>query len=264
MAKPVLGRFNAPQSLAQLTRGRGWNSELVGFLLPFARQDFLYFEDQFLADTLDATYWATAVTAGGAPTAFAQGALEGGSIQGATGTTDNGVSALYFLGTGVFLDAARRPGMEVRFKIDVVTGLQYEIGFSDAKTDEALPGIADIDAPAATNGVTDIAALHLDTDQTLTTLAVGAYGTTDAGASAAIGTFTPTAATYTKHLIQAYANAAYGVVNNDPVNLAAGLAVGPDTAKLMRPSLVFRTRNTTAKVVDVYYVRFWAENSPDA
>ena len=42
MPDPTLGRFHKPTSLAQLTRGRGWNSELVGFLLPFARQDFIY------------------------------------------------------------------------------------------------------------------------------------------------------------------------------------------------------------------------------
>jgi hypothetical protein len=48
--------FGAPQSLRQLTRGRGWNSELTGFLLPFARQDFVYFEDDFTADTLNAAY----------------------------------------------------------------------------------------------------------------------------------------------------------------------------------------------------------------
>ncbi|KKL58510.1 hypothetical protein LCGC14_2224680, partial [marine sediment metagenome] len=40
MGAPVLGRFHNPQSLEQLTKNRGWNSELVGFLLPFARRQF--------------------------------------------------------------------------------------------------------------------------------------------------------------------------------------------------------------------------------
>ena len=38
----TLGKFHIPQSLEQLTKGRGWNSELVGFLLPLARQQFIY------------------------------------------------------------------------------------------------------------------------------------------------------------------------------------------------------------------------------
>ena len=42
MPNPVLGRFHAPQSLRQLTKGRGFNSELVGFLLPFARVNYFY------------------------------------------------------------------------------------------------------------------------------------------------------------------------------------------------------------------------------
>ena len=260
MPKPSIGMFNAPQSLRQLTRGRGWNSELTGFLLPFARQDFIYFEDDFLADTLDATFWAVASTAAATSiTDFAQGALESGTIRGDTGTDDNAQIAIYWAGCGVMLDAPRNPGTEIRFKSDAITSWDCEISLSDAKTDEALTA-CDPDAPAAENGVTDFAGLVMDTDDTLKTFVVAGYGTTDTtGAAASLGAFMPVAATYSIYLLQAFSRKVFGIIDNN-MAYSGGVAVGPDTAKLMRPSYIFGSRVASAqKTIDIDYIRWWAE-----
>jgi hypothetical protein len=157
------------------------------------------------------------------------------------------------------MDAARNPGTEIRFKSDVISSWYYEIAISDAKSDEGILAVADVDLPAAANGVTDCAVLQVNTDATLKTLAVAAFGTTDTtGAYAEIGTFMPTAATYTTHLLQAFANKAFGIVDNN-LSLSARVSVGPDTAILMRPSYLFGTRSTAQKTFDIDYIRWWTE-----
>src|SRR3989337_4538974 len=252
MGLPAIGRFSAPQSIRQLTRGRGWNSELTGFLLPFARQDFVYFEDDFLADTLDATFWAVSSTAAAtAITDFAQGALESGTIRGDTGTDDNAQIAIYWAGCGVFMDAARNPGTEIRFKTDVITSWDCEILLSDAKSDEAVTSV-DPDAPVAENGVTNLAGIVLDTDDTLKTFLAPAYGKTDTtGAATSLGAFMPAAATYSIYTLQAYSRKAFAIIDNN-MAYSGRVAVGPDTAILMRPSYIFGSRLASAqKTIDI-------------
>ncbi|KKL73193.1 hypothetical protein LCGC14_2077400, partial [marine sediment metagenome] len=100
MPDPALGRFHIPTSLAQLTRGRGWNSELVGFLLPFARQDFIYHEYDFTETAItDAPNidWALANSGGTSAASYTTKANDqNGAINGDTGTTDNGgLSIIY-------------------------------------------------------------------------------------------------------------------------------------------------------------------------
>jgi len=268
MPKPSIGMFNAPQSLRQLTRGRGWNSELTGFLLPFARQDYVYWEDDFLSDTLSTVYWAVASTAAATSiTDFAQGSLESGTLRGDTGTDDNAQIAIYFTGgaTGPLFDAARNPGTEIRFKTDVITSWDCEIAFTDPKTDEALTA-CDPDAPVAENGVTDFAGLVLDTDDTIKTFVVAGYGTTDTtGVAVSAGAFMPVAATYSTYLVQAGANKVFGIIDNNfaysgYTQALAVSPVGPDTGILMRPSYIFGSRVASAqKTIDIDYIRIWAE-----
>src|SRR4030042_1478554 len=132
MGKPVNGRFRAPQSLQQLSKGRGWNSELVGFLLPFARRDFVYYDDDFLSDTMDATLWNLDTDAGS--TAFAQGRLESGNLRGVTQNTTGDNIGIHF--SYPMFDAARSPGCEIRWKVVTYTAAQLlcEFGLWDAPT----------------------------------------------------------------------------------------------------------------------------------
>ena len=198
------------------------------------------------------------MSAGGGPTTFAQPAtpIEGGAIRGATGATDNDVASVRWA-TAMF-DARRNPGCEVRFRSDVVTGWSFELGFTDPLTDEALPAVTDVDTPATGNGATDLAVVHLDTDQTLTTMSFVTDGTTPVAAKTDIGTTAPVAATWMRVLVQAFSNAGYAIVD-DNRGTDARVATGPDGAVLMRPHFLFRTRNLTSKVVDIDYIRVWTE-----
>lgn len=251
-----------PQSFAQLTRGRGANSELVGFLLPFARQDFIYVEDDFINITLDTTngLWALGTDAGG--TAFAQGALEGGTIRAQTAATDNNQVQIRGGAGLISFAAARNPGAEIRWKVDTVNAdeLEVEFGFSDPLTDNTLSAVTDVDTPATGNGATDLVVIHMDGDQTLKTYALVTDGGTPAAAKTNFATsVVPVAATYARMLVQAYSNAGFGVIDNDFVNKAAGVDTGPDAAVLMRPHFTVATLAAVDKIIDIDYIRLWAE-----
>lgn len=257
MPKPIHGQFAQPLSIRQLTRGRGWNSDLVGFLAPFARQDFIYIEDDFTRDTLDGTMWDLGTDAGS--TAFAAGTLVGGTIRGAT----EAASGDYILVKSAYAGATadKYPGCEIREKRDVVTATKWEFGFSDPLTDDTLPALNDIDTPSITNGATDVAAFGQDTAQTLTTPAFYADGTTGAASKVDLATdHTPVAATYERMLVQILGpNLSGAVWNNDFVNGRYTLGQGPDTAIAIRPHFIVGTLAAAAITVDVDYIRYWHE-----
>jgi len=181
---PKLGMFNEPQSLRQLTRGRGFTSELAGFLLPFARQDYIYkeFDFQESAITDDPNTMWTLADSGGTATGYTTDAnAEEGTISGATGTTDNAGVAIHY--DAISSNADKNPGMHVYMKIDDVSEAGLEIGYSDAKTNEHELGVTDIDTPALGNGVTDGAFICYDTDSTIPDgMSLVAGGATDTDA----------------------------------------------------------------------------------
>src|SRR3990172_1250188 len=134
MPDPVLGRFHRPTSLAQLTRGRGWNSELVGFLLPFARQDYIYLEYDFLETAITDSpniNWTIANSGGTSAASYTTKANDqNGAINGDTGTTDNG--GISIIHDAIDSDAAANPGIHVIMQSDVVIDAGIEVGYSDA------------------------------------------------------------------------------------------------------------------------------------
>ena len=240
----------------------GTDPKKLAFMIPLLKTDYGFLETEF-GGALVAADWSTAVTAGGGPTAFAYSAVAGGTAQGLTGTTDNDATAIYR--TQTFLDPADNPFLIVRWKANAVTGFSFEIGFSDPKTDEALPGVTDVDTPAVGNGVTDILCVHMDTDQTLTTAALVGDGTTGSPTKTDISTYTPTAGTYQTTIIGLRANFGFaacwdgeGLVGNRRY----AVTNGPDSAVLVRPYCLFRTRNTVSKTIDIDYIGFgWERNT---
>ena len=224
--------------------------------MPF---DYGCLESEF-GGAIVAADWTTAVTAGGGPTAFAYAAVRGGTAQGLTGSTDNDATAIYR--TQTFLDPADNPFLIIRWKANAVTGFSFEIGFSDPKTDEALPGVTDVDTPTVGNGVTDILCVHMDTDQDLTTAALVGDGTTGAAAKTNIGTYTPTGGAYQTFVLGVRANLGFVKVW-DGAGFVGEYSVsnGPDSGVLVRPFAMFRTRNTVSKTIDIEYVGFgWERN----
>lgn len=229
--------------------------------MPF---DYGYFETHFTGALVTAD-WTTAVTAGGGPTAFAFSGVRGGVLQGNPGATDNDATAIHRAQT--FLDPADMPFFMIRWNIATVTGLQVEIGISDPKTDEALPGCTSIDTPTIGNGTTDIVALHMDTDATLTTTELVGDGTTGAaavstGPSLATAAYTPTGGAWQTWLIGVRPNLGYAHIwDGDKFIGSFSVANGPDSGVLVRPYALFRTRNTTTKQVQISYMGcFWEHN----
>ena len=231
---------------------------------PWLRDGVCYIEDDFIEDTISTTRWNLA--ADGTATTFAWAIARSGTIQGSTGSSDDGAMAIN--GDAMWYGDANA-GMEVRFKLDVVTAFQIEIGFTDALSDETLPAVTDIDTPATGNGATDVAVLHLDTDQTLTTAALVGESTGSAFAAqkVAVGTWTPTAGRYYTVRVQLGTNA--GIVKvfdsntpTRPILVASGEQGLPSLLEggtAVRPHAYFRTRDTTAKVVDLDFIRVWQD-----
>ena len=246
----------------------GSDPKKIALLIPLLKGDYGWLETEF-GSAIVAADWTTAVTAGGGPTAFAYSAVRGGTAQGLTGTTDNDVTAIYR--TQTFLDPADNPFLLIRWKANAVTGFGFEVGFSDPKTDEALPGVTDVDTPTVGNGVTDIVCVHMDTDQTLTTAALVGDGTTGAAVKTDITTtpggstgYTPTAGTYQTMLIGVRANAGFCAIWDGVAkvgNIRYAVTNGPDSGVLVRPYAQFRTRNTTSKTIDIDFIAFgWERN----
>src|SRR3990167_11543592 len=259
------GGLKHPSSREQIER---FSPEGVYMALyPWLRAGVVYVEDDFIEDTISATRWNLAVDDG---TTFAWAVARSGTIQGSTGATDD--AAIAINGDVMWL-GDQDAGMEVRFKIDVVTGFNFEIGFTDALSDETLPAVTDIDTPATGNGATDVAVLHLDTDQTLQTAELVGESTGSAFAaqktasllngagSAAL--WTPSAANYYTVRVQLNGDHAFVKVfdTNDAskhiLKAEGGLRSMLEGGTLVRPHCYFRTRNTTPKVVDIDYIRVW-------
>ena len=251
-----------PFSQSQMRRSNvGMPNSDLAQLLQWNAKDFAlsYFEDFALpASATLPTYWTSAVTAGGAPTAFAvpATALLGGAISGLTGTTDNGVAAI---AGPLIYRGDNNPLFVCRFKINTVSGYSFEIGWSDALTDEALPAVTDIDTPAIGNGSADTAVVHLDTHQTLTTMGfiTGSTTSTYAATKTDLGTRAPTAATYMTVMVGIETNSAFCKVFDANYALLEQASHGGNYIEggtLIRPHILNRTRNTSSKTMDIDYV----------
>lgn len=264
MPNPTFGNQIAnPQGLAMLTRGRGWNSDLVNFLAPFAIRNFIYLPYEFHEATISPDFVVS--NSGGTSAAdFAvNSGVEGGTYIGDTGTSDDGSVQINF--ESVMFDAARNPGFEIAMKLDAVTGYAVEMHMSDAPTTAHTLNESALSAAAvpteASNGVTDRAAIILNTDFLLATAALVAVGTTDSTeAGIAMGAFTHTAATYAVWRLQVGARKAFGIINEN-AGQSGRLGVGPDTGVLMRPAVIVATKNTTAKFPEIDYFRIWSERA---
>jgi hypothetical protein len=253
-------REHSPTSTFALDRAspRG----LVTAMYPWLRTNVVYVEDDFIEDTISSTRWNLA--ADGTATTFAWSSAAGGKIAGAAGTTDNGYFAIN--GDVIWL-GDQNAGMEVRFKIDVVTDFTFEIGFTDALSDETLPAVTDVDTPATGNGATDVAVIHLDTDQTLKTAAFvsESTGSTFACQKVNLGTWAPTAAVWYTARVQLAGNNAFcaifkGTDFQTPVlNTVKGLSTALEGGTLVRPHALFGTRSTADKAVDIDLIRVWMD-----
>lgn len=142
------------------------NAPLANYLKAFASEDIYHRVWHFDGDAVIDDFWTLSADATATP--FAPVA-SGFGITGSTGTTDNG--GLSMFGKPV-LKGDKVAGIHVHFEVDEVDDLQMEFGLVSAVTDKTLPVVTDVDTPAVGNGATYAAVVHMDTDQTLQTMAI--------------------------------------------------------------------------------------------
>lgn len=287
MPKPVYGRALKPGSLAQSQRfTQGWNTPEMQFLIPLMSQDYFFKFYDFENDTITSDF---TVNQGGGTSVSnfaASTSLEYGQITGSTGTSNDATAAISINFDGVFFDAARNPGMLVRAKFDAIANMYFEMSWCDAPTDPYVLNWSDVDGATptqASNGVTDLASIVIDTSQTnkaarlctvgstdSTTLGVSmSTATTTAGAPLTLGVFstfllqvgaintTPAANTS-----WVYANIDGKVSSEARANHATtGLPQGLDSGIKIRPQIMVQARSATAVVCTIDYIAIWAERA---
>lgn len=219
------------------------NSELANYLKPFASESAYYRKWDFDGDTVIDDFWT--LDADTTATGFAIPAAQelAGVISASSGATAEG--AVSMRGPRIF-KGDKRAAMHVHFKLDDVVDIQFEMGFVDTLTDWTLPAITDVDTPAAGNGVGDAALVHLDTDQTLKTMAlVGDSSATAVCTKTDIGTVAPTANTVMCVRVFLDVNDIAVFVDNERAHYKV-LSDGVEGGTLLRPWVYFRTREADA------------------
>lgn len=178
------------------------NEEMQRFVEAMGFRNRFFWKDDFAADALQTNYWTTASTAGGDEVAFAVNLTTGaghGAITASTGATQN--QAVNLIGPVIYL-GDKNVGMWIRFKIDVMTDVEWEVGFVQGVIGSTASAVTDVDTPtvAMTNG----AVVHMNTAQDLTTPAFVTEGpTANQGIKAtSLDAVTPVADTYMEALIQ--------------------------------------------------------------
>ncbi len=257
-----------PQGLVQLEKfSDGWNSQESGFLIPLAVRDF-YYQQYTFRTTATITGELTAANGGGASVSDWQsdGTVENGTLKATTGTGTRTTSIVQIKQNALNYDAARNPGSEISWKVGAVTDLAVEfefVGGGEPGT-QALHNQSALSAAGlptiVSNTSTDQFGIALNiTAGTLHTSALISKGTTDAAAGALLGTNVPTLAVYAVWRIQGGANKVFGIID-DNIQQQAGLNLGPDTAKLMRPSFLLSNDGAGgSKAAAIKYWRVWSE-----
>lgn len=236
---------------------------MADFLDFYSFRDTYFHLDDFGGDAINLDYYALAAGGSGGAV-FATNIQNGtGVVRGSTGTDDNAASSL--IGPIIFR-GDNNCGMWVRLKIDVVTAHMFEVGFIDAVPGSATGGVNDIDTP--TVFMADGAVLALDTDQTLTTAAfvtVGSTANQTVKATTLTGFTAPTAAVFFDVVVQLIGNDAYCIVNNgvDVIShhngISANSAGHVEGGVSLAPWVYNRTRNTTAKLMDIDAIAIWSD-----
>jgi hypothetical protein len=169
------------------------NSPMAGVLKQLMSCDVYHRKWKFDGDSIIDDFWTLDASATATGFNIPVPAEFPGLISAATGTTDNG--AVSMKGPAIF-KGDKLPLLHVHFETSAITSFQMEVGWVDALTSTLAPAVSDVDTPATANGCGDCAVLHMDTDQTLATLAlVGDSSLTTLCTSDPIGVLTPTAST---------------------------------------------------------------------
>jgi hypothetical protein len=230
---------------------------------PLLFSDFYYYMAEF-DRTLLAAEWVTTAASG---TAFAYNAQRNGAFRGASQAADNATLEIHQ--ANVAIDSADYPTAFLRFRTPAdATGMAFEIGWSDAKTDEALvcvSALTDVDAavPTIANGITDFGLLVLNTDLSLTTLALIGDGTTGSVVGKrAPSLYAPGNSAIVDMIIGVGPNVTNAQIwQNGRLVDSLSVTNGPDSGTLVRFSGLWKSLDAGAKQIDLLKFVILAEEN---
>ena len=251
--------YAAPQALMNMRRTHR-SDELMAALMPIMGQSMYYREWRFDGVPMLLTndnFWTAASDATAADLAETA-TVEGPMIESIMGSNvDNYTSIIglfHFCGD---LNA----GIEVRARSTVaVDELLWEIGFADVVTDKTLPVVSDVDTPTVGNGGDDVAVLHMNTDQTLKTVAIigGDSGGSDQAATMS-ALVTPTINEFHTWRIQLIGNDVYGALFDHKMQLLAHgkITDGIEGGTVLAPYILHGTLAAGGGVLSIDRVAVW-------
>ena len=140
MALPNPISYDKPFSLKQFRSVFGVTGpNKLAAMVALMPADYFYRAYDFNEPVLH-TDWTAVRDGGNTATLFAYNAQRNGALRGVSSGTDDSSFALHY--HAAIFDPADNPFFWLRFVAPAaVTGFAFEIGFSDPKTDEALPGV---------------------------------------------------------------------------------------------------------------------------
>ena len=267
------GNLVRPSGRQHLDMFASSESALAKFLFPVQWRDTVFVFDDFTGAALNTHLWTAAKIASNG-TDFDPPAtqLVNGVCQGVTGAVAG--DHVNLRSDAVWL-GDNNAGLEIRWKIDDNTSVQWEMGFTDPLTGYTATAssiINDIDTPTITNGATDVALVGQDTGQTLTTMAFITDGsTTNMNTTKTnLGTRTPTNATYMVVRVQlaqtaSAVAAAHGYVLDENDAILEEAQHGSALANQIKGNVLLESRiywealTTSARTVDLDYIAIWAD-----
>ena len=242
-----------PFSLLHYAKVNNLDPRRLLLTAPLLFSDFHYQLDEFTGTIVTAD-WTTTAASG---TTFAYNAQRNGALRGATGAVDNATVVLYK--PNVAYDSADNPSLFLRWRAPAtVTGFGFELMWSDAKTDETLTSVSALTdvaeaVPTVGNGITDYAAILMNTDLALTTGAVIGDGTTGTVLGRRINpVWTPTGSGIIDMIISISAILSqFQIWDSGALVGEFSVANGPDSGTLVRPSFLWKSLDAATKQIDV-------------
>ena len=252
-----------PFSLLHYAKVNNLDPRRLLLAAPLLFPDFHFELHNFDRDLIAGDWTSTAASG----TAFAYNAQRNGAFRGATGAVDNATVNLY--PPNVAFDAADNPCFFLRWRAPATpTGMGFEIGWSDAKTDEALvcvSALTDVAAavPTVGNGITDYGLLMMNTDLSLATAALIGDGTTGSVVGLRLPSlWTPTASAIIDMIVGISPNLVKAQLWDGGALIGEfSVANGPDSGTLVRPSFLWKSLDAATKQIDVLKFAILAEEN---
>lgn len=260
----LLGRRHYPMSQQHLQRfAGGADGDMRTFLSPFAYQSHFFKLDHFAGDTIDSNLYTTGESGSGTAFAIPSGNSINGILTAITGSSSGNAETIR---SEAVLAGDYNCWVEARIRLPSVANILLEFGLIDAASDYTIPAVSDIDTPSFAAGVGDAVVLHMDTSQTLTTMALATIGSSGTGYSAKAttvtlgvtsGTFTPTAGSFHTYRVGLEGDIPYALIDGKPI--VNGVLTTSTTGKveggtLLKPWIAVRTRTAGAKTINVDYL----------